>query len=259
MPTAPRRCSLRRSRSARRRRRFASPRRATAHAPSPDAVTRLLRRLDEARVRASSSSPARHVDPAEPAIAARAGDGAARRSVADGARGAAARLERPLRRAPVRVERLHRARSHAVLADQPATRRRCALALRFRRRDAPATARPRDGRAAASPAATTWGFMASVEVLRVLSDTARRDPGPDVARRGHERLMADPVSWLLIEPGWRVDGRGRHGARPHRGGAPATRIETSSTASRSPAAPSARPRYVARGAGRRRSSRARSR
>ena len=35
---------------------------------------------------------------------------------------------------------------------------------------------------------------------------ARRDAGAGLAPRRADRLMADPVSWLLIEPGWEVVG-----------------------------------------------------
>ena len=40
---------------------------------------------------------------------------------------------------------------------------------------------------------------------RALGHPQRRDPGPRLARVRKGRLtMADPVSWLLIEPGWTV-------------------------------------------------------
>ena len=82
--------------------------------------------------------------------------------------------------------------------DRAALRFRCARVARLRRRAGDGPPLPR-----ALP--TREDIRGSVTVLRALSDTQHvGDAGPGLAARRADRLMADPVSWLLIEPGWEV-------------------------------------------------------
>src|SRR5215470_8148464 len=166
--------------------RFASSR--TGDAPSPDAVTRLLRRVDQARI-------AGRLELAGSEVAAPVEQQAATLLV-DG--------WRRVLRAQLRLERLHRAGRRAVRAAQPAAGRHPfgdALPQRTSSRLRRGTS---DGRALPRPLRRGRVPRLGRSAARAQRHVPRRNAGPDLVRGGRQRLMADPVSWLVIEPGWRV-------------------------------------------------------
>ena len=62
------------------------------------------------------------------------------------------------------------------------------------------------------------GISGHFQVLRSLSDSKPVcDAGPGLVRRRSSRLMADPVSWYLIEQGWEVVGSDGEADRQGRG------------------------------------------
>ena len=129
---------------------------------------------------------------------------------------------------------------------QPAPRRHARrAALPLRARQAATASRPR-WRAAASSAATPQDIAGSSSASCASSPDTRHvaTQGPVWLAERQDALMADPVSWLLIEPG--LAGRSTRAAatigRSKR--SPATRTPTSSTGSRSRPGCSRRPKYV---------------
>ncbi|TML13249.1 MAG: DUF2171 domain-containing protein [Actinobacteria bacterium] len=129
----------------------------------------------------------------------------ARRLVGCSGRRAAPRLERPLRGGGARLERLVGEGGAADGARQPGALRGHArlpvqgrTELRLRRVAGDDAALPPAGRRGGDP-------RRAQHPARALGHRARRDAGPGLVRR-RALGVSDPVSWLLIEPGWEVVG-----------------------------------------------------
>src|SRR5262249_42755855 len=120
------------------------------------------------------------------------------------ARDAAGGLERPARRDRARLLRLRRARGPVPLADQPAPRRhaqRVPLPLR-----AAGRLRRVAGNGGALPRAVRRDRRRrlGLRAARALRHPPRADAGSRLADLGSDRLMSEPMSWYMIEPGWAV-------------------------------------------------------
>src|SRR3954447_11775014 len=126
--------------------------------------------------------------------------------MAAGAGRAAGGLERHVRRARARLERLPRARRSAGRAGEPRARQgpprlplpgRAPVRLRRLGRDDAALPRAPGRRA---------DHRALPRALGVVRHQARLHAGPRLVRRRPRGLVADPVSWYVIERGWEVVG-----------------------------------------------------
>src|SRR5690349_7602949 len=128
----------------------------------------------------------------------------ARRVLGSRAVVAAPRLERPARGDRAPVDRLHRARRRALYPDESTACRRSRRAAFPRRPQGRLRRLPGDGAPLLRALRRGGHPRLGCGPPRPLRHEPRGHAGPRLARRRRDGLMADPVSWLLIEPGWKV-------------------------------------------------------
>src|SRR3954469_9695471 len=128
----------------------------------------------------------------------------ARRAVGRTACRPARRLERPARGDQSRVERLRRAGGGAAHPDEPAACRDVDDAALSQRAPRRLRRLARDGTALLRALRRGEHPRHDGSAARIERHASRVDSGAGVDHGRTDRLMADPVSWLMIEKGWDV-------------------------------------------------------